>query len=439
MSFIEILDTLLFTALLSYALLHMKFFERFPLSRAFIVIIFLVKIIAGSAYGIIYTKYYNGGDTMEYFNASKLITNLLYQHEYAVYLRMVFGYHSHPPPPDLQPYAFNVGYWNDASAYFIIRFHALSSLLSFDNYYVHVVFYEWLTLIGELYLLLFFYELIGAKKLLITLAVFFFPSMLFWSSGIHKDGISLAALGLVLYFSNKIFVFKKRPHKQNSTAEYFGKGKLAWRILGLLIGVWILLIVRNFWLLLLIPTLISLVWVINFPKHKLAKFIILHAIYFGVAINLNSFAPEWDFLNLIVLKQSEFQHISGAAHTESITGIIPSLGSVLYALPAAFRNCFLRPWFSEIENAGQLFAAVENILVILMFIGSLIFMKRKFSNSEQAIILFSLFFAFSLFAVIGITVPVVGALVRYKITGVMLLLVACITIINPEKLPSTDF
>jgi len=188
MSFTELLLIVLYTALFSYFILRLRFFKKFSINPRFIAIIFIVKIIAGMTYGYIYQKYYEGGDTWQYFKSSGTIVALLKKNEFGAFFRMLFGFNTRPPAESIRIYAFKVDYWNDMSAYFFVRFHALASLLSFRHYYVHVIFYNFLSLIGMLYLFRFFYEWMSDKKWMIIIVMFFFPSILFWSSGMHKDG-----------------------------------------------------------------------------------------------------------------------------------------------------------------------------------------------------------------------------------------------------------
>ncbi|HYV91384.1 MAG TPA: hypothetical protein VE978_06360 [Chitinophagales bacterium] len=409
-----------YTALFSFIIFRVKFFQRFSISPKLIVAIFIVKVLAGIFYGFIHEQFYYGGDTLSYFNDSKIIVGSLTSGHIHEYLKLVFGINTRPPDPDIRPYAAAMSYWNDMSAYSIVRFHALSSLFSLGYYYVDVVFYNFFTLIGLLYLFLFFLEILSDKKYFLLIVVFFFPSILFWSSGIHKDGISLAALGLLLYFLKQIMTPDKIFHRQNVK-----------NFIGFLLGFWILVVVRNFWLLLLIPGLIAFAWTIRSPKHILVKFIFTYIIYFGITTNLNYIQPDWDFLNILVVKQNDFLSLKSESKTLEVQPLIPSLPSVAEQIPTSISNCLLRPWLSDVKNPLRFCAAVENVIVILILVLTVVFIRRNLNTSQQSLLFLSLFFSFTIFIVTGIAVPVLGALVRYKMIGVLFLLISSVVLTRP--------
>ena len=419
MKFSEIILVLVYTALFSFIILKWKFFRSFNLSAKFITIIFLCKVGVGILYGYLHLHLYQGGDTYAYFNESGIVFSTLKNNPW-LYLRLVFWISYPNPAPDIVPYKDIMWFYTTPDSYFLVRFHSLVRLVSFGYYNVHVVFYNFLTTIGILYLFLFFEKIIPQKKHLLISVIFFFPSIIFWSSGIHKDGISLAALGLILYFINEI-AFGKISH-----------GRSIKNFVALLIGCWLLLLVRNYWLLLLIPAIIAFIWTINFPKHTALKFLLIFVVYLGVAINLRLMNPRWDFLKLVATKQSEFFSIAPGSQTLALQPLTPSLKSVAAEIPGAIMHCLLRPSFGESNGLLQFYAAFENILVILLLLIAIFFRKKKLSISEKSLLWFCFFFAFTIFILIGIIVPILGALVRYKMAGVLLILIAEVILIKDE-------
>jgi len=65
--------------------------------------------------------------------------------------------------------------------------------------------------------------------------------------------------------------------------------------------------------------------------------------------------------------------------------------------------------------------ALEN-LVLIFLLGVLGFNFRRYSLGEVKILFSAIVFCFFLFVVIGITTPVLGSIVRYRVPGVILLL-----------------
>ncbi len=414
-----------YTAVFALIILRVKFFRTFSISPEFIVGLFLIRIAAGITYGIVHQHFYKGADTISFFTDGKIIFSSLSAGHIHDYFKLVFGYNHPPPDVDILPYARAMNYWNDMSAYSIVRFNAVCMLFSFGFYNVHVVFYNFFTLIAFLYLFEFCCEVAPAKRIFLMIAIFIFPSVVFWSSGIHKDGISVAAIGVILYFLSRLINSPKILQSQNTR-----------NVIGFLIGCWILVVVRGFVMLLLMPALLAFIWSSYSPRYLLIKFLIVFSLYFGIASNLNFIKPDWDFLNLIVVKQSQFREMAGQSFQLRVPKIIPTITSIVSGIPRALENCFFRPWITEAANSLQLADAVENFTIILLLFTSIFIHKKKLSRAEQQLLLFCTFFMLTIFIVVGITIPIVGALVRYKMAGVLFLLVAIILIVKDECAPA---
>jgi hypothetical protein len=432
---IEVLQVFLYAGLFAALILHLRFFRKFFVDTRLIAAVFLLKVAVGVIYTLIYRYYYKGGDSLEYFESSKLITRLFIEQDYRTFLRLTFGINTRPPDPDIKEIAFALSYWNDMSAYFLIRFHALASILSFGNFFVHIVFFNWLTMIGLLYLFRFFYEQLKAKKPLVFAAVFFVPSVLFWSSGIHKDGFSMAALGLILFSASKLFVFRRKNEPGGVLNDSGRKHNLSNGLL-FITGCWLLIIERNYWMMLLAPSLVSWIWTANQPRLKWLKFAGVHTVYYAVTCNLDGILPQWDFLNLLTLKQRDFMSVASGSGAEMVYvhPLDGTIGSVISAIPTAIYNCLLQPHFFRIGSIMQILVAIENMLVLFSLIIAAVFIVKRAGDPERSLILLCLFFSFSIFAVVGITVPILGALVRYKIPGLVFLLIVAVTLVNHQRI-----
>jgi hypothetical protein len=415
--------TLLYCALLTALILRLKFFRNYGIAPTGIAALFLVKVSVGLLYAFLYLRFYGGGDTMQLFRSSRLINAVFSGGDYALFFRLVFGINGQPPGDDIRAYANALSFWNESGAYFVMRFHALASLLSFGHYYVHVVFYNWITLIGLLSLYRFLTELCSGAKKFFLVAVFLFPSILFWSSGIHKDGFALAALGLILFHALRLFAPAASPPGINQSTVW--RQRITWiNVLGLIAGAGLLYVLRNFWLLLLIPSLVSLLVALHFPKFQLLKFLLIHVIYFLFAIETHWLNPGLGFLALIAQKQAEFFSIAGGSDQVFIPRLSPTLTSLFPAIPFALFNCFFEPIWWQVKNIFQLMVSLENLLVLIVMLLTMACRKKSLSAQEKSLLLFSLFFSLALYLVIGLTVPVAGALVRYKIGALLFMLTA---------------
>ena len=110
-----------------------------------------------------------------------------------------------------------------------------------------------------------------------------------------------------------------------------------------------------------------------------------------------------------------------------------NLFSLLAAVPMGIVNSLTRPWPNEIKNFLFVPAVVENILLLFAIIFAL-FQKKKSTISSFNFIVFCLLFTFLLYAIIGISTPILGALVRYKIPAMPFLTIAVLAFIQIENI-----
>ena len=89
-------------------------------------------------------------------------------------------------------------------------------------------------------------------------------------------------------------------------------------------------------------------------------------------------------------------------------------------------NGFFRPFPFNINNLLQLFPLIENMLLYLMvlyLLFKILFLKIRINQDVKNVLWNSLFFITMLFILTGLSTPVIGALVRYKIPGLLFLVI----------------
>jgi hypothetical protein len=109
----------------------------------------------------------------------------------------------------------------------------------------------------------------------------------------------------------------------------------------------------------------------------------------------------------------------------------PNLKSFLSATPRALLRVLFRPFIREGKNPILLLPAIENLFFILLLFCALFF-HRKILSPE--IFGFCMVFSVALLLVMGLTTPVLGALVRYRIAAQPFLYFAILLCIDRDKL-----
>ncbi|MCW3085565.1 MAG: hypothetical protein JWP12_2931 [Bacteroidetes bacterium] len=412
----------------------MKFFEVDGISKKVLSAIFILKIMAGLALWAIYTFYYTDrstADIYKYFDDSQVLFNALKTNP-ADYLKMLTGIGNNTPAFDR--YYSEMHYWArkvDSSIYndshTIIRFNALVRLFSFGYYNVHTVVICFLSLTGLTAIYKTFVTQLPDKKRELLFAVFLLPSVLFWGSGVLKEGLIFFALGLLIYYSNRLFSIKS---------------------IVICIAMALLLAFSKFYVWLAIfPGIVFLFWINKTStKNTGLKFAAVMIIIVAIGLNIDSFTPIQNPLVTLSQKQFEFNQLAYGNLTDANHNPIPVAGSIikidtlqptitsfLKNAPRALLNTTFRPYLSESRSPTMLLAALETFVIIMVMIICFSFI-RPFKKIKWEYVLFCLSFVIIQFLIIGETTPVLGAAARYKTIALPFLVIAFLFILDKGKL-----
>lgn len=112
--------------------------------------------------------------------------------------------------------------------------------------------------------------------------------------------------------------------------------------------------------------------------------------------------------------------------------LYPSYSSIVKNAPNAFFTTAFRPHFGDAKNPLMLMSAIENLLIGAFILVCIFFAARRVPHYH--LVFFCLSVAVGLFVLIGLTTPVLGSVVRYKVPAMPLLLIAFLLILDKEKL-----
>ena len=371
----------------------------------------LERIIATILFSLIHEFYY-GGDTVNYFkNGSQHIWNALFDKpEY--YFELVFS--SVHSKPYLFKYTSPMPWDLQGSEGLVIRISALLGLITFHTYTLNALLISLFCYSG----LWVSFKTIQKKYPDITkelgIAFLFLPSLVFWSSGVLKDPITLGALGWLFWAVYNIFIVPK--------------GIIKASIIGLIMF-YLIANLKVYILLSFLPP--AILWAFNDHsnkiKNKLLK-IILKPFLLGIGLVaaiggtlLTEGDKQYDVENFSERQQINANYLSKQVQTGSAYDIEifdGSLPSLIKVAPQAINVSLFRPYLWEVNNPFMLLAALEAsfflILTIRLVYTTGIFKTWKIIITEPIVlfcILFSLIFAFG----VGANSGNFGTLVRYKI------------------------
>jgi len=391
------------------------------------IVVFGIKVIVSILLTLIYTYYYKNRDTADifkYFDDSLAMFEAL-KTEPLDYLKMLFGIDNDHTYFTTKYYQY-MNHWSRpyssdliSDSHLIIRFNAFVRLFSFGHIQVHNVFINFVSLVGLTLLFKVFKAFLLKKEKALFYLVFLVPSVLFWGSGLLKESIILFGLGLILYSIFNIRIQFRFIYLLTIT---FGA---------------ILIIYTKFYILIALSIPI-LGYIIN-SYFKLKKirigYLTATLLFIAVCYIASIVNSQLDIIFQITNKQQSFSRFIAAVPTNS-GFLIPELKdgySIILNSPNALLNTFIRPFFWECNSLFVWLSLIENFFVI-SFMVLVIFLKKEMNNIQRNIFYFNLIFVLGLFLLIGLTTPVFGSIIRYKIPGLILLLISLLLLLDLEKI-----
>ncbi len=419
--------------LLIWAIRKWSFFTNSKISPNVLTFIFVFKFGLGLFLTWIYTQHYperSEADIFKYFDDSEYLYNALFT-EPSDFFKMLFSYDNNNDYFFSEYYSkmnnwdrsYDSNIYNDSHT--IIRLNAVLRIFSFGVFHVHTLFFCFLTMIGLTALYRTVKDFFTRKKGALIGAIYFVPSVLFWSSGVLKESILLLGLGLLMFSLDKLM---KQKFSFNS-------------VLLLLFSFALLFYIKFYVLIAFIPCILAYIIVqVWQPKIKSLVYGSMLAMSTLFAFNAEKIPPHINFVEVLVRKQMDFKRLiryQNAGSKFELTDITPSFLGIAKVVPEALANCFIRPLPWRANNILYYPAIFENLLVLFLIGLSIVhWIRKKVQVPEEIrnLLLFSVFFTLILFVIIGLTTPVAGALVRYKVPALPFLFIALIALIDLESI-----
>ncbi len=314
---------------------------------------------------------------------------------------------------------YNAGYFASEANFMVIRLDAIFSFITFGRYSAISLIFAGIAFSGLWKLFLFFYEQLPKMHKQFAIAILYFPTVVFWSSGVLKDTLCIAALGWITYALYELLYRKKAILKNLFILSVF------FYLLAIL-KVYILLAYVPFFVLFII--LKNIHGVKNmFLKFMLAPALIALSIFLFIQVlsgydeELGAYAAA-DVTTTITTLNSAISQKNGREDASSNFNLGADFDGSFVGLikiaPYAIGATFFRPFIWEAHKVSQLMAATESL--ILMFFTLFIIFKSGLKNFIKLIltdplIMYCFLFSFIFGLFVGASTLNFGTLVRYKI------------------------
>ncbi len=379
---------------LGWVLTRVPFVRAMGLPAGWILLLFGIKVAAGVGYGW-FTHSDPSTDTWRYHTEGLLEYQLLFSNP-GTYLRNLFD----------TGYADGYGgmlraegsYWNDLRANLMFKLVSVLHLFSGGRYYVNVVLYNFLVFFGYAALFRYFRQVFRIGQLPLLFLVFLLPSLLLYGSALHKEGLILALLGALCY-----------------QVEACWRNRQVHRLVLVLLFLLIIFLFRPYVVAALLPALAGCMLAGRFPALRPSAW---YAAVYAAGILLFFLLPycsaHLDLPRAVVEKQAAFLALGEARTSMPVAPLQPTATGFLTAFPQAAAAVFLRPWPMDVRMSALLMPHIaEWLLYTFLLIGRWRFPRRG-GCRLPAFCLMGLVFAVGLCLMIGYTVPVLGAIIRYR-------------------------
>lgn len=374
------------------------------------------KLLCGIGLGLLYRYYYTAGDTYGYYDDAVKLAKLAHS-DFSLYTEFLWRGN--------KKYAI----WHELSfqrprAMFMSKIASILCLLTGGNYWMMSLYLSFVAFIASWYLVKQIIRIRASLTLPAVVAFLFLPTAVFWSSGLIKESVAIAAL----YFLTAI-VLKLWLHDKVKVYE--------WLLVPL--ALWVMWNLKYYYLAVFLPIAVTALVMkyLVMPRLKYRQWYILLMVWSAVflvpmwvASNVHpNFYPE-RFMNVIVENYQQFVSISAPGDFIVYPSLKPEAVSILSYAPKALFSGLFRPLVWEAHTGFQLMAAMENLMLIVLFIASLFRLKEFFSSAQRLLFFSAAVYVILLCIFLALSTPNYGTLSRYK-TGFLPFFFLLVTCSNP--------
>ncbi len=373
---------------------------------------FLFKMAMGSALGLVYLYYYSANDTWLFFKDANVLAQFG-KSDFTAYLRFLLT----DEAPD---YLFGQLVNSQERSLFLIKIMSVFSWIGGHNYWISAAYFSLISFLSSWYLFSVVTRLFENSWLAASLSFLFFPSIIFWSSGLVKETLALSAIYFVTGLFLK-FIFKERVT--------WYEGMLA------LYGFWVTWNLKYYWTALFGAVVFTylLVHLLSarlplFRKHRVVVWVFIFVVLCGGVSFLHPNFYLDRFLEVLITNHNDFIRISdddGLIHFYKLHSSWPS---IIINAPWALLSGLLRPFLWEASGVMAMLASVENLLITVLLLTSL---SSITDIGKHRLLLLSTCVYIALLCVfLALSTPNLGTLSRYRI-GFLPFLIFIITYRNP--------
>lgn len=361
----------------------------------------LLKALSGMALGWLYMYYYQLGDTISYFNDASTIAGLA-RTDLLLYFDFLWNSNE-----SFQVWSQLI--YQQPRALFLSKVASLFCLVSQDNYWIVSLYFSFISFFGAWYLTRYLSR--GATQLrgAAVLALLFFPSVVFWTSGLVKESLAMAGMFFLVVIFLKLFRNEKVLLMEWIAVPFA------------LLFLWNL---KYYYLAVFIPVVsVTLVMkLVVYPrirfKYVAFEWLLWVAVFLIPLLLVSQLHPNFypeRFLNVIVENYHQFALKSDAGDMVVFENLEPTVTSAIKHAPQALVAGLFRPFLWEARNVLQQVVAVENSIVLLLTLFAFVNLRKSLHSPDRLLVYAVIAYVVLLAIFLALSTPNYGTLVRYRV------------------------
>lgn len=390
----------IYAALIFWIIPRIPFFKKSGIAIKWLLLLFGARALTGVVICYLSYHYFSVSDTLNFHNIGLneyyFLTNLPKEFFTDIFRN---PFHNH--------YArlFDVtqSFWNNLKLNVIVKSIAVADVITLRNFYTNTLLYNFFIFFGSVAIYRVFSERLQGDRMFLVLIVFLFPSSLYFTSALHRDGLIFLSIGMIIYAMHKMLL----------------SGFTIKRLLILFMFFLLIFSLRNFVSMILLPALMAWWMASKRPQHTAAIFMSVLFACVLIFFTARNIVPVADFPRFVAERRVSFDVISSVSNTYLPLGILtPTFNGFMNDFPISCYHAFCLPALWNFPNLLSLPFAFELLMVWGLFI---LFVFRRKNNSHPQLLYFIAFFCVINILMIGYTVSNLGAILRYRSIYVHLL------------------
>ncbi|MCR9254356.1 MAG: hypothetical protein NXI20_28340 [bacterium] len=410
------IGVILYSFILSGLLVwYYKFYLRSEL-KPYAVAGFSIKIIGAIALGIFYLMLEEGGDTFRYHHAALIWRDYFFEDPIGYLKSLLFSRES-----------LSRQFIDQPRAVFFTKILSVVEILCFGNYWMSAIFFAIISYCSSWFLFRRLSIQFNSSRLWF-IALFFFPSVVFWCSGILKETISFSILAFLSAITIKY---------------YYEEFKINyWELLVSLICVWVLVKLKYYVAGAFIPIMVGVLFIRyiglkvnhqNFTKFmRYGTIAVVMILFFLIATKINHNLSLSNILDRVVMTHNILIQETAEGFRINFDKLEPTMSSFLKNTPLAIVSGLFRPFFWETNSGLSLIAGIENLILISLVVVT-IFRSIRDRISIDTLGIGVIAYVIIMSTFLALATPNFGTLVRFKTSFSPFLLILCFYVIKDWK------